>query len=193
MDLKGWADTVKNFAQVFAWLAAGLYFIVKFFAGFSLFDLSLEIACQRDPVPDSTLEDYLAISVTMKKGPNAALRLHDARIVLKFTDSRKQPPEQVLEFSPDINRLFVDTSGPRLVVSNRPEPALPYTLSPGESTTLAVCAKVARDAACGVEVVVVGTPTLNRSRGQWRASAISLPGPPPPNAVPALAPASQRP
>jgi hypothetical protein len=71
------AETVKNWAEAFAWVCAGAFFVYKAFSGYLISNLSLSLKCRRRHLAPGT--DYLVVTAGLKKGDRGAVSLHDIR------------------------------------------------------------------------------------------------------------------
>lgn len=80
-------STLKDWGQVAAWFGAALFFGYKVFSGYLFPDVALTVDCQRTRIQRTQL-DFLAITVTAKKGERGAIQLHDARVALFDAHSR---------------------------------------------------------------------------------------------------------
>src|SRR5262245_32087519 len=71
------AETVKDWGQMAAWIAAALFFGYKIVSGYFITNLALKIEARRMPKPDKADEDYLAITASLVGGSNGVIRIHD--------------------------------------------------------------------------------------------------------------------
>jgi len=163
------SEILKNYAQVGAWAAAGLYFAVKALQGFFVIDVSLSASLERTASSEVGI-DYLSVAVDLKRGSRGTLRMHDA--VVFVTQG-----QTVQELKLGIGRYSSTMVGKRrfLNVATLSESAPTLNLSPGEAARFSTWCSVASKEPCSINVVVIGTMFLSPALGQWRTSAISLP------------------
>jgi hypothetical protein len=169
MDPKEISEIVKNYAQIGAWVAAGVYFLVKAMQGFFVIDVSLSTSLERTASPEIGV-DYLSVAVDLKRGARGTLRMHDA--VVSVTQG-----QTIQELKLGIGRVSFTTASKRrsVNVAKLSDSAPTLNLAPGESARFSTWCSVASDEPCTVDVVVIGTMFLSPAVGQWRTSAISLP------------------
>jgi hypothetical protein len=165
-------EHLKDIAETIALACGGIYFGYKTFTGYFRVNLSLSVKCSREK--HSGTEDWLVVSVTLDKGPNGSLTLHDVQARVSYAGS-----EQVVTF-PGIERSsYEDTGTPSLrkVISwGRVSTSSPHLkIVPGEKTELTTYCKVPGGEVCLVEVAVLGQQTNKKPFGQWKASCVSLP------------------
>lgn len=171
-SLPAWIDAVAKLLGVIGALG---FFLYKWRTGYHKINLELSIACER--VPMDADREHLSITATLKKGDRGSLRLHDLQarvttdadgaVVLPFIGFER------LSYERPSRRT---THGRRLVQWSI-DPDTPFiAIPPGDATQFACTTTVPRDAACTVEVVVLGVKQGDKlSKAQWRASVVSLP------------------
>jgi hypothetical protein len=73
---------IRNGAETFALICAGVFFLYKAYTGYLRVNLSVFLRCQRQHIDN--LSDYLVTIMHLKKGENSSLTLHEvaARICL---------------------------------------------------------------------------------------------------------------
>ena len=72
---------IKDLAQVFAWAAAGGYFLFKMITGYFTINLSVSVSAERQRINRN--RDFLKAVVTIKKGDRGTFRLHDVKLRVK--------------------------------------------------------------------------------------------------------------
>jgi hypothetical protein len=171
MDYSHLSEVCKNWAQVAAVAAGGIWFVRQaLFRGEHWVNLSLALSTRRWPKDADT--DYLAATLAIKKEASGGkLQLND--IVFRVVSAAGGSE---VTARPGIRALGCDdrTGGPPARF-DAPEGRF-LNLLPGESTTFAVCMVVPAASPSRVDVVVVGGGAAAPSHmGQWRASSIALP------------------
>src|SRR2546427_3280903 len=73
------AEVGKNFFEAVAWLSAGLFFGYKALSGYLITNISMKVDCERRAKPESQVDDYLLITITLTKGDKGTVQLHDAQ------------------------------------------------------------------------------------------------------------------
>ncbi len=144
------SDSLKNIAEMLAFVGALLFFIWKVWTGYNIINLSINLDTRRAR-GNTTEHDWLVIKLTLTKGDRARLRLKAASLVI------------------------LDLEGAE--ITSRKVPVIPtgkavLRLSPGESTSFECCLEVPAGKPCEVQVEVRGHAQWH---GGWRATAISLP------------------
>lgn len=167
--------TLLNWAQFVALVLAGLFFIVKLAQGWLMVNLILSPETERRVGHDGE-HDVLAVSVTLAKGGNGSVRIHETSVRVTSGDEVVGEAELLGPF-----RLATSRKPPYRVT--RPwkplesESGRRYRLPPGEGTTWSAhLTTVPTDSVCVVEVVILGGrqwPTPFPA--QWRCSVVSLP------------------
>jgi hypothetical protein len=170
------AETLKPFAEIIAYAAAGVFFLYKAASGFFVSNLSLKLSCRRKPSRDGQV-DYLSVVASLKKGDKGALKLFDAQVRVTCPDGKDLPPvtfkQQFRQQLIGIERLsFVDR---KIKWDYRSRFAPHLNLAPGDGVQFAALCEVASEQPCCVEVVIFGKRWFGLKTGQWRASDISLP------------------
>jgi hypothetical protein len=166
------AETAKNWAEAFAWLCAGGFFVYKAFSGYLISNLSLSLKCQRRHTGRGT--DYLVVTARLKKGDRGAVSLHDIRAHVSPTVEGESDFQSLV----GINRLSSRDVGNGIwnVLKTQSREAPLLNLPPEDETSFSQCFVVPSDLPCAVDVTVLGGWSWHRkTRYQWRASAISLP------------------
>jgi len=167
MNAKEFSEVIKNYAEAAAVLGAGVYFLVKAFQGFEIIDASLTLKADRRTAAGGN--DYLAVTVTLKRGTKGGLRLHDAEITVNQGDA-------VQLLKPDIRRLtFDEKSDPKNLVRLQSRTSPTLNLAPGEEASFAVLCQVKTNEPCIIDATVIGKKFWSLVTGQWRSSVVSLP------------------
>jgi hypothetical protein len=168
-------DEWSKVVEIAVIAAGGMFFLVRAINGLFNINLSVCLVATRAPIVDSNrVEDYLSVQVTLDKGPNWALALHMAEVLVGPRRGGKTLPLRVdaIEVRPAL------PYGVEWVSASRP-----LIVNPGEHAEFAVHTRVAANEPCPIEVVVIGQRRLTRNmslRGtrpilQWRGSTVSLP------------------
>ena len=165
-------EYLKDIAQTIAMAFGGVYFGYKAFIEYFRVNLSLSVKCSREKHSDT--EDWLVVSVTLDKGSNGSLTLHDAQARVTYAAS-----EHVVTF-PGIERSsYEDAERPflrKVIAWGSVSTSSPHLkMIPGEKTELTTYCKVPSGEVCLVEVAVLGQQTKKNPVGQWKASCVSLP------------------
>jgi hypothetical protein len=166
------SDKIKNLAQVFAWFAAGCYFLYQAVVGYFVVNMSVSIDAQRQHLTDKAgKKDFLKATVAIKKGDRGTFHLHDAKIRVKQNNIWSQPIDvDVKRFGFRQNKTLAIDFGKQLEWNT-------LNVSPGEETSFAVWTDVGSEVPCLVEVTVMGTMSSSPFVSQWRASTVSFPCP----------------
>lgn len=72
-------STVKDIAQVIAFLSTGIYFLYKLLVGQLIVNISLAANCHRFSIEGKS-EDAIVVNVLLKKGDRGTVELHDAQV-----------------------------------------------------------------------------------------------------------------
>jgi hypothetical protein len=163
------SETIKNYAQVLAWLGGGAYLGLKAFQGFFVVDMSLCVKADRSPSPIQD-RDRLLVSVELKRGVQGTFKMHDAVVIL-VQGTTEQVLDLGIERFQSIKRGRNYKINPEKFAKEVPK----LNLAPGDSTCLTALSEIEKDEPCRVEVVVIGTKFFSNKRAQWRASTTSLP------------------
>jgi hypothetical protein len=168
-----WQSTAAAWQSVFTiigLLGAGVFFAYKAWVGFNNLNLSISLSSDRKPASDES--DYVAVTISIEKGANAAVSL--LCVEVRFTPSLDdKQPRQI-----ELHRLEVDATRSTVDWTQKAEnhPALYVSL--GERTQFASYCRVPLSEPCLVEVVIYGRKRLSNVQGfvaQWRGSVVSLP------------------
>ena len=163
----------KPYVEMFAYLAAGIFFLYKLLTGYLMTNLSIALSTSRQ---HSTPEqDYLVVSVALTKGDRGSVKLHDCQVKISWTghqvikpligtDRRSKKAEHF-----DRSKRSVINWDARSIS----QPFLHFT--PGETSHFAAYSDVPANAICQVEVAILAKKRSGIRLGQWRASTISLP------------------
>lgn len=159
---------LSDWGQLAALLAAAVYFGFKTLSGYLISDMSVKASCERKHGPDGL--DYLAVSVTVKKGERGGVIIHDAQA--RVTPSVPDEPQELI----GIRKLVPDTAGATARITWKQEPE-GLNMPPGDEMQFASMFKVPCRQPCRVEVVILARKFLQfkGALGQWHACCISLP------------------
>jgi len=193
MDANTWAEFVKNCAETLGIIVGGGgYFLYRSLRGAFTNNLSLSLECVRTEIPDTT-EDWIAVTIKLSKGERYSIELHDAKIRVsgpgvtmvseRFVgiDRRSYDTESIK----DDNGNDIGKTRKAIAFDHISKSVPLLVLTPGEQTQFARYVKVPASCICTLEVVVVAKRWYHRwlrwepnadKLGQWRASAVSLPG-----------------
>jgi len=165
-------EIVRNWAEAFAWLCAGAFFVYKAFSGYLISNLSVSLKCRRRHLGSGT--DYLTVTVSLKKGDRGAVSLHDIRAHVSPTADGE------LDFKPLVGTKRLGSrdggNGTWRILETQSREAPLLNLPPGEATSFSQCFRVPSRYPCEVDVTVLGGwPWHRGTRYQWRASDISMP------------------
>lgn len=164
----------KPYVELFAYLAAGGFFLYKLLTGYLMTNLSVKMSSSRQ-CANSNEKDHLIVTVKLSKGERGSLNLHDAQVRVKWNGTVEAKPL----IGADRRSLRTEVVGKseRKVVNwegrSVKQPFL--RLTAGESCEfvthfLVPCAQI-----CEIELAVLGMKQSGFRVGQWRASTISLP------------------
>lgn len=84
----GFAETLKNSAEAFAWACAGGFLLYKAVSGYMISNLSLSVACLRQRAASG--KDYLVVTASLKKGDRGAVSLHEVIASVFGTDGKHE-------------------------------------------------------------------------------------------------------
>lgn len=166
------AETVKAWAEAFAFVSAGGFFLYKAFSGYMISNLALNVVCQRKKMPTGDC-DYLLVNAVVKKGDRQALTLHDAQARIS-APAANQPA--LKKFS-GVTRLGFVRTGNAIQIKESQSHKNPFlNLPPGDETVFSTFFEVRGDEPCIVEVTLLGGWRWDFGTVyQWRASQVSLP------------------
>jgi hypothetical protein len=172
LSLSDWDHLAKSLAL----LAALVFFAYKAISGYMVTNMSLKLACTRQPSNKGNLDD-LALSITLLKGDRGSVAIHDATVRLYGADGVGLGPIPLTS----IDRLTLDpdSSGN----ANRKKVAWDTSLdskpclnlTPGDEMTLSSYCQVSSAGVWRAEVVVLGRRVFSPFVAQWRGSLIALP------------------
>jgi hypothetical protein len=178
---------VRALAEIFALVAAGVYFLYRLLSGYFFVNLSLALDCTRQRIRASA-EDYLVVTATLTKGDKDSLRLHDAKVSVTWPGN-ESPEPKALNGIDRKNHNNVSRDGKQKMVinnfreTNTDRPLL--NMTPNEMTSFSCYFEVPHDAICTVELAVLGEkvfkpesklwPKLFSPMVQWQASKVAMP------------------
>lgn len=153
--------SLKDFAQIFALVFAGCFFIWKWMSGALIANMDVDPIIERYKKNDS--KDYIKLTIKLKKGDRACIQIKDLKI--NFSD------EGTVK---EINQKYHKLSSPNLPEENRM-----VLLSPGESTQFSYIYEVDSEKVYNIEIYIKGSSIifekLPEKPSQWKASSVSLP------------------
>ena len=164
MDL----ETTETVVEIFAYAAAGAFFLVKVFGGSFGANMEVDLHALRKPDPARAGYDVLVVSVRLAKGEHGGLFLYEGGVRMTNPEGSTVVPLH------GFNR--VAWSAYRFDWS-RTEPA-PFTLTPGEKAVFECVGGVPSTSVCLCDVAILGRRRFSPNTTQWRASCVSLPGTP---------------
>ena len=175
--LRGYVmDSVKTIAEFLAFLGAALFFAFKLFTGFFIFNLSVALKCERK-TNVTTGTDGLVITASLKKGDMSVLVRHDIRAKVSYeTEARVIPFAGFFRAS-----YHSDTSDGferKVAVMDTISRSSPFlNLVPGEEASFSCVTEIPSTATVRVDLVVLGKRAfVGVGVGQWRSTAVILPG-----------------
>jgi hypothetical protein len=169
------ARVAADIAQVLALIAAGIYFVWRFYRGWFVTNLRIGIETSRLPANDE--QDHLAVKVKLTKGGlGGTLNIHDAVILVEGATSDHRQAVQLHEIRryerdldpSDPHRYIIDFG--RYSTTRFPRTRLP----PEDEMTLAGYVTVPTGLPYFVHAFVLGG-VRDRISGQWHSSEVSLP------------------
>lgn len=166
---------IRPATEFLAFLGAALFFGFKLFSGFFNCNLSVALKCDRRPSKTGT-NDYLTITVSLKKGDMSALKLHDMQAQVSHNSTTQCIPfPGILRTSYRTERVGKSTCRKVATLEKVSQTAPLLNLVPGEETSFACGVEVPAGVTVRVEVVVLGKRSYGWAVGQWRASAVVPP------------------
>jgi hypothetical protein len=170
--VKDAGESVKAWAEAFAFASAAGFFLYKAFSGYMIANLTLCLNCERR-VSRKAGVDYLVVTAVVRKGDRGAVTLHDAQARI----SAPAPNEKVLKKLSGIIRLsFREADGILQIQENQSQKSPLLNLSPGEETMFSTYFEVPSDRPCTVDVTLLGGWLWHgKTTYQWRASQVCLP------------------
>jgi hypothetical protein len=168
--------TIETITKILAFSGATLFFGFKLLSGFFLFNLSVAIKCERKPKLGANV-DVLVVTAILKKGDMSALTLHDIRAKVSFDGTSTPVPfSELFRTSHTTDRsLGFERKVASMDHISKSSPFLNFV--PGEESSFSCSTDVPHMAIVRVDLVVLGKRTfIGRRVGQWRSTAIVLPG-----------------
>ena len=169
-------DSIKPFAEVFAFVSAGLFFTYRAIAGYFTYNILISLKTERKSHQNDASLDNLVISTFLEKGDSGTIMIHDAQVRLSY--SSDDPPKIVPLIG--IGRLSHTNHRKLKKEWNKLDWNNIYAydpflgLAPGEKTEFSCFVEIPRNATCTIEVAVLGKGLVKKML-QWRASSISTP------------------
>ncbi|MFT3702141.1 MAG: hypothetical protein QM802_07215 [Agriterribacter sp.] len=168
-------DDLKTIFEILAYLSAAIFFVFKAYSG--VFYVSLSVAITSDKRKKlNEEEDILVVDLGLTGGESALLDIYKVQGRISFDNT----DPQYFDFE-GIERLDIDNKNNDLEISNpwTADTAYKYRIGVNETTSFVKKLIVPQNAACRIDVVVVGSRkkffTKKPTISQWRASHISLP------------------
>jgi hypothetical protein len=168
-----WTVHVKDLAQALGFGGAGSFFIYKAVSGYLRCNLAMTVSCDRQAASEGT--DYLAIKVHLKKGANGTMEMNDLTALVTYKDRQNEVQfEGVRRSSSHRERI---SNAKRAVLDWKKDDATSPLLKlvPDEEIELTGLDEVPTDAACYVQVCLLGRRLGGPALGQWKCSTVSLP------------------
>jgi hypothetical protein len=164
----------KPYVELFAYLAAGGFFLYKLLTGYLMTNLSASISCSRQCAYRNG-KDHLIVSVNLSKGERGSVNLHDAQVKVKWNSGAEAKP-LIGANRRSLKTEAVGKSERRVVNWAKQSAKQPFLrLTAGESCQFAAYFEVPCAQVCEIELAVLGMKQSGLRVGQWRASAFSLP------------------
>lgn len=169
-------EFIKTFAEIFAFLGAGIFFTYRAIAGYFTYNLILSLKTKRIPHQINENLDYLVITVSLEKGDSGTIAIHEAQVRVSH-DANESP--KIISLT-GIDRLSYTNHKKRGKDWKRLdweciESLDPFLgLAPGEKTEFSCFVEIPKSQICTIEVTILGRGLITRML-QWRASGISTP------------------
>ena len=162
MDL----GTTKTVVEIFAYAAAGAFFLVKVLGVSFAANMEVDLQTRRKPDPARAGYDVLVVSVRLAKGEHGGLFLYEGGVRVVNPEGSTVVPLH------GFNRVAwsaytFDWSGT--------DPA-PFSLTPGEKAVFECVTGVPSRSVCSCDVAILARRRFSPNTTQWRASCVSLPG-----------------
>ena len=159
---------------MFAYLAAGGFFLYKLLTGYLMTNLSTSLSSSRQCDMESGT-DHLVVTICLSKGERGSLNIHDAQVKVTWRDD--EDAKSLI----GIDRRSFETEAivPRKVANWEERSAKqPFLrLTAGESCQFAAYFEVPCGQVCEIEFALLGMKQSGFRVGQWRASSVALPHP----------------
>lgn len=159
-------ENIETLLKVVALFAGGAFFLWKLATGWLLINLSIGVTTARQPVPESSDEDWLSVQVTLEKGPTDTVQVTQILARIARTHELESNPSKEQKSS-DWESLEINSEGEATGKG--------LSLAPGEKTHFAHTFRVKRAIPYLVHVVATGRRFFWPTGFRWRASAVSLP------------------
>jgi len=179
VDPRSWRTAdLKNVAELAGVFAAGAYFLWRLVNGFFLVNLSATVTCAR--TRQTSTHDWVAATVTLKKGDRGTVMILDAsvRFLPEGSEGIVRPIESLARLSFDNNQVETRDGHFRRVSVNwsRRSKRAPFVnLTPGEEISASCYASVPAATPCLIELALLGRRPSFSTIAQWRTSCTSLP------------------
>lgn len=163
----------KDVTQILAFMGALLFFLYKAVSGYHNVNGSLLVDVRRQTASSST--DFLAVTITFKRGDLGTLVLHDIAARLSWSsDGLDITFEDMLRLSFRTEEEPIARKRIRFEETSKRAPLL--LLARGEEVCFGGYAVVPSETPCHVSAVVLARALGSWKISQWRASRVSLPG-----------------
>ncbi len=165
-------DLLQQISQIVAFFSAAIFFIYKVVAGYFVPNVSLAPEISRIERFNSD-NDLLIVKVSIKKGDNGSINIHDAKVRLSGDSVY-----EIVDLT-GVQRLSFDSQeindhDRKAIAWNRISQKNPYLrIGPHEETVFSCMCEVTKNTAINVEVVILGVKPKSCLKSQWRASVIS--------------------
>jgi hypothetical protein len=164
----------KPYVELFAYVAAGGFFLYKLLTGYLMTNLSVSLSCSRQCAKRNG-KDHLIVRVNLSKGERGSVNLHDAQVKVKWNSDAEAKP-LIGTDRRSLKTELVGKSERRVVDWTKQSASQPFLrLTAGESCQFATYFEVPCFQICEIELAVLGMKQSGFRVGQWRASSISLP------------------
>ena len=192
LDLNKFLDLAL---KLLALVAGACWFVYRAYSGYFTINLALELQIDRSRQVD--LEN-ISVHVTLKKGDQGKLDLHDIQARLRTADDDgvailprrvtfgndvSATDHYIAETISGIRRLTLRDNFGTLSYENYSEKTPCLRLAPGDEMTFSCLFQVPLNTICIVDAAVLGRMAAGHRTGQWRASLVSVP--PTPGVAPA--------
>ena len=164
----------KPYVELFAYLAAGIFFLYKLLTGYLMTNLSVSISCSRQ-CANRNGKDHLTVTASLSKGERGSVNLHDAQVKVKWNGD-ENAESLIGADRRSLKTEVVGESNRKVVNWAKRSAKQPFLrLTAGESCQFATYFEVPCAQVCEIELAVLGMKQSGFRVGQWRASTISLP------------------
>lgn len=171
-----WKDIIsgwESFFKIAAILGTGVFFAFKACGGYNNLNLSMMPSAERRRCQNSESSDYLAVHVTLEKGPIASFSLEGAEVSFRSGSTTKFQKIHVKRLPTGLDGVDWNPIAKMAEDNVQLEPLF---ISAGDKMQLACFETVSTTEPCIVDVVVFGRKRrAGAFKAQWRSSMVSLP------------------